>query len=621
MSYFYTPPPSFRQNAPVAHADPVEPSHAKTKTGNDPVQNLVAKICKCVSDLFQNLTAPHIYLAYGKKLKRQAFMREIKRDEEKEGMSLNQQRVKLQCTYNQGNLFTKIWAARQIPLLNEKIKRKEKIESIEKIINAERSRMVTLGGERVTLTTPDQAQLDGVYLDPQKMRLKIKNAGGMLISYQIKTATGTMNIQGISFPKEQEKEANKIADALQNLYPNSPGGSDWQLLEDGDNVIILKTEDAAPWHIAAPQDKIKKEETIDTSIKPSGTVILSSGALGVYEMQKKEALYFLFKNMNVMLFNFRGYGESEGRPSKKGLKIDMEQAYQFAKNKSGHEDEKILFKALCMSGSPAAYVAAKHPKTNIFLDKSFANFRKLASENVGKELKNIISPAAQSDPGSFKNLLADAVASALESIAYAIFKFIIPELSVTKYLARNKGQKGVFFARDDEIIPFHHVEENIRAIANASQLHNTMLIAGSGTHSGLLIGYEDAPIDFLVKDEKNREELTALIESRNQALKDIASSIKELETIEARTKTLAYTLIDDFLEETKRAELKKNRDKLKTLEPEIVRLLPLNMAADDLNTLARKRKNARNMMDRFLEKAKLSDHEFLSSQTVKAAKP
>ena len=96
--------------------------------------------------------------------------------------------------------------------------------------------------------------------------------------------------------------------------------------------------------------------------------------------------FISFRNMNVVLFNFRGYGRSEGTPSESGFKIDMESAYQLAKTKSCQENNKILFKALCLSGGPAAYVASKHLGTNLFLDQSYASFRKMCKEVVEKKI-------------------------------------------------------------------------------------------------------------------------------------------------------------------------------------------------------------------------------------------
>lgn len=342
-----------------------------------------------------------------------------------------------------------------------------------------RENLMNLGGEGVTITTPDEVHLDAMYLDAAKFRKCLKDANCELTTYSLVSKEKTHLLQGISVPvADWENSGQRILDSLaflnavksdESRHFDHPGAG-WTAIKNGEEVLLVRTENIPQkggsnhffqFDYVKYQYFLKKlpyektAEKINDEKPASGTVIISSGGEGVYEKHHAEAVYYLFRNMNVVLFNFRGYGKSEGIPTESGFKIDMESAYQLAKSKSGQNDEKILSKALCLSGGPAAYVASKHPKSNIFLDQSYSSFRTLCKDLVEDRIRLFLGYQPSEE---IRQKAIGFLASCISFVANLFTHFMTPDFQVAKYLAKIEGQKALFFAENDQIIGRKHTE-------------------------------------------------------------------------------------------------------------------------------------------------------------------
>ena len=422
-----------------------------------------------------------------------------------------------------------------------------------------RQSFTVLGGERVQIKTSDNTKLDGMYLDAKAFRKTLKESGCELITLNNKLENQPdRQIQMISMTEEQYKTSGKeVFDALKKLKAfsgvNRDAGAGWTIVREGRNILFVRSDELpevpaenqlqnhplfehrivgnkdkkqSQWFLKADSAAFKERTTshIDDSSPASGTVILSSGNAGLYEQHKSEALSYLFKNMNVVLFNFRGYGKSEGDPTEKGLKLDMEAAYQMGKAKSGHKDQQILFKALCMSGGPAAYVAAQHPETNILLDQSYSDFKTLLKESTQEALAHLnksLEPLfGDADPKSLKGQLLGKVKEIVEDVAPKVIEYIAPDFNSAKALAANNGQKAIFYTHDDKLINFKHVEKNITAVAGAGKMNQLMVIAGPGSHGTSLLEIEAAPYEFINNKYQEQAALLVTLNETNTSLHD-----------------------------------------------------------------------------------------------------
>lgn len=416
----------------------------------------------------------------------------------------------------------------------EKLKKEIKIvQKYQRKGDEMRAYCVAIGGSRIEIQTEDHVKLDGMYLDAQSFRRTLKQTGCSLTTFTTKGdgQTSPRQVQAVTMPKESYYNSNaggKIVLALNQLdgiQDTSEGsttpGAGWTLVEDDENIYFIRSEELPEqgqqhplfsYHGASETWKLKENLAnversaplpIDDTSPASGTVIISSGGTGVYEAHKAESLLFLFSNMNVVLFNFRGYGASEGNATEHGFKLDMEAAYQFAKSQSGHEDKKLLFKALCMSGGPAAHAAANHPDTNIFLDQTSADFSKLVGEMAQIKLEVELEKFA--NESGLKEKVVALVKPLIGKVTSKFIRLIAPDFNVAKKLSKNRGQKAIFFTHNDNSIHFEHVEKNIKAVAKAGQMHKLTVISGPGEHASSVLKVASSPVDYLQSPAKMRE--------------------------------------------------------------------------------------------------------------------
>lgn len=85
---------------------------------------------------------------------------------------------------------------------------------------------------------------------------------------------------------------------------------------------------------------------------------------------------FVAKGYNVLLFNYRGVGRSEGSATRDGLILDGESAFQYARKRLGVPEDKIILFGHSLGGGIATQVAAKHPLVQLINIRSFASLEK-----------------------------------------------------------------------------------------------------------------------------------------------------------------------------------------------------------------------------------------------------
>lgn len=88
----------------------------------------------------------------------------------------------------------------------------------------------------------------------------------------------------------------------------------------------------------------------------------------LFSLQNSHLLYHAC-NINILLFDYRGYGRSTGTPSEAGLYLDAHAVYEFVRQRPDLNQEKIFFFGRSLGGA----VALDLGKTIIRL-KNFHSF-------------------------------------------------------------------------------------------------------------------------------------------------------------------------------------------------------------------------------------------------------
>jgi len=134
--------------------------------------------------------------------------------------------------------------------------------------------------------------------------------------------------------------------------------------------------------------------------------------------------------VSVFLFDYRGYGQSEGRPGEEGTYRDAEAAYQWLRQR-GFAGTNIVAFGESLGGGVAAELALHEPLGGLVLQSTFTSI-----PDIGSELFPWL-------PVRWLGTIHYDTRRKLPSLR-------IPVL--------------VMHSRADEIVPFHHGERNFAAV-------------------------------------------------------------------------------------------------------------------------------------------------------------
>ncbi len=150
----------------------------------------------------------------------------------------------------------------------------------------------------------------------------------------------------------------------------------------------------------------------------------------------------IFKDLGLatFLFDYRGYGKSEGQPSEEGTYQDVEAAWQYLTQERKIPAQKIIIYGESLGGAIASYIAQTTTQQN---PRNSAAGLILAST-----FTSISDRAAELYPFLPIRLLSKFSYNSIERL---------PNIKIPVLIIHSK---------EDEIIPFHHGEKNFQ-IANA----------------------------------------------------------------------------------------------------------------------------------------------------------
>ena len=77
-----------------------------------------------------------------------------------------------------------------------------------------------------------------------------------------------------------------------------------------------------------------------------------------------QLLYYNLK-VNIIVFSYRGYGNSEGEPSESGLKLDSEAILQYLQNDKQLRNKKIVLYGKILGASLAIHASLLKLKLNV----------------------------------------------------------------------------------------------------------------------------------------------------------------------------------------------------------------------------------------------------------------
>ena len=81
---------------------------------------------------------------------------------------------------------------------------------------------------------------------------------------------------------------------------------------------------------------------------------------------------------NIFIFDYRGYGESEGKPSEQGTYLDSRAALNYLRSRPGVDPDRIVYQGHSLGAAVAVELALTQPPMAMVLVSPFASTRDMA---------------------------------------------------------------------------------------------------------------------------------------------------------------------------------------------------------------------------------------------------
>lgn len=104
-----------------------------------------------------------------------------------------------------------------------------------------------------------------------------------------------------------------------------------------------------------------------------GTVLFCHGNAGNISDRLDSLLIFNRLGLDVLIFDYRGYGESQGTPDEAGTYRDAEAAWRYLLETRGVDPSRIIVFGRSLGGAVAAWLAERHDPAMLILESSFVS--------------------------------------------------------------------------------------------------------------------------------------------------------------------------------------------------------------------------------------------------------
>lgn len=323
-------------------------------------------------------------------------------------------------------------------------------------IEKARHQLLSIGGQSVTMKTPDGDKIDGMYLSAKDFRAQLeKYCKCVEIDNGDGTVKQTLHLkpefcQSMVNDKKPFTYMKPNAEA-EDFINNMKGLGICYFPKD---VISLEENIRGPTFIL---ENIPKEcPHLNNENSSISTAIISPGSGMSYAAYKGLAAAYLTRGINVMMVDFRGYGKSEGSPTDVRTKLDLDTAYQYLQVHHKVKNEELIVHGHCLGGASASDLASRRPGVNLILDRTFSDYREMARERfpiIGKIIHAIMPSIVNYNTGA-----------SLQNV---------------------KGNVAIVMATEDKVIPENQIIKLIDHLPDSQKDKHYKLIDTKGGHVGL----------------------------------------------------------------------------------------------------------------------------------------
>ncbi len=125
-------------------------------------------------------------------------------------------------------------------------------------------------------------------------------------------------------------------------------------------------------------DEVRLHGWFIPSDNARGTLLFFHGNAGNISHRLDSIAIFNRMNLDVFIFDYRGYGQSEGKVSETGTYLDAEAAWSYLVETRGIDADEIVVFGRSLGASIAAWLAHHHRPAALILESSFSSVPSMA---------------------------------------------------------------------------------------------------------------------------------------------------------------------------------------------------------------------------------------------------
>jgi fermentation-respiration switch protein FrsA (DUF1100 family) len=128
------------------------------------------------------------------------------------------------------------------------------------------------------------------------------------------------------------------------------------------------------------EDKMRLDAWFLPAPSRRGTVLFFHGNAGNISHRLDTLALFNRLGLDTLIFDYRGYGRSEGKPSEAGTYLDAEAAWRYLTVQREIAPRQIVLFGRSLGGAVASHLAARHTPGALILESSFTSIPDVAAE-------------------------------------------------------------------------------------------------------------------------------------------------------------------------------------------------------------------------------------------------
>lgn len=112
---------------------------------------------------------------------------------------------------------------------------------------------------------------------------------------------------------------------------------------------------------------------------PRGTLLFSHGNAGNISHRIDSVELYHSLGLNVLIYDYRGYGKSEGKPSEAGTYLDVKAAWDYLLEERRIEPQQIVIFGRSLGAAMAADLASQNSSAGVILESAFTSVPDMAA--------------------------------------------------------------------------------------------------------------------------------------------------------------------------------------------------------------------------------------------------